>query len=68
MSMTDSEKRAYGRGYNTRASQWPKHKPPIPPDPIVGAMVSALRELRDEIDSQLAMFDDNDPLEIALAP
>ena len=49
--MTEGEKRAYGRGYNTGSRHgWPSHKPPTPPDPLVAALIEALKSLRDAAD------------------
>jgi hypothetical protein len=61
------EKKAYQRGFQ-RGSNWPLHKPPIPPEPVVAELVEALRALRDAVDGALASFDPDDPLNAALSP
>ncbi len=57
--MTMEERKAYQRGYQ-RASHWPDHKPPLPPNPILRDLVKAAMELRDCVDSQIAMLDPDD--------
>lgn len=66
--MNRDEVLAYKRGYNTSVRDWPKHRPPIPPDPVVGELVKALQELRDDVDSELACFAAEDEMVTALGP
>lgn len=68
MTMSRDEKLAYQRGYQNGAERWPLHKPPVPPQPVIALLVTALRGLRDECDSALAVFDKDDPLEKAIGP
>lgn len=68
MALTDAERRAYSRGYQVRAAQWPAHKPPIPPDPIVGSLVKALCELVAACDGELGTFDPQDELVLRMQP
>jgi hypothetical protein len=67
MAMNDDEKRCYARGYQ-RGHKWPEHKPPTPPDAVIAGLVEALKDLRDECDAALAMFDPDDPLEKQIGP
>lgn len=60
--MTDDERRAYARGYSATSRRWPAHRPPTPPDPVVGRLVSALRALRDAVDTSLATFPPDDEI------
>lgn len=53
MTMTDSERRAWGRGYNTGA-KWPPHLPPQPPNEIFAAVITAGRNMRGFLDTQIA--------------
>jgi hypothetical protein len=64
--MNDDEKRGYSRGYNTKANHWPAHRPPIPPHPVVAALMNALLALRDECDSTIATFGPDDELSLRL--
>jgi hypothetical protein len=66
--MSDEYKRGYSKAYNTRAKQWPAHRPPHPPTPQVAAMMTALQELRDAYDTICATFSEDDELVISLAP
>lgn len=67
MGMTDAEKRAYRRGYNARVhGNWPSHKPPTPPTPIVRNLMLALRGLRDSVDAACATFEPDDPFVLEL--
>lgn len=66
--MDDNYKRGYSRGYQLGGKRWPDHKPPVPPDEVMGPIVKALKELRDAIDGELAPFDADDPLNVALSP
>lgn len=65
--MTKDEQRAYARGYQ-RGAKWPDHKPPTPPDRVLRSLVRSLRELRDVVDSELATFGSDDPIEDRLGP
>lgn len=62
-----SEKNAYARGYQCGV-RWPLHKPPSPPQPVVGELVDALRAIRDAVDGELAKFDPDDDLNKRLDP
>jgi len=65
--VTEDEKRAYSKGYNAGVRhRWPAHKPPRPPEEIIAELIHTAQALRDAIDAQLAMFDDDDPLELAI--
>ncbi len=67
--MTRDEQRAYSRGYQAGIrGRWPEHKPPEPPNEIIAGIMHATSELRDAVDSQLAMFGDDDEINIALNP
>lgn len=67
--MTDSERRAYSRGYHAGSvGKWPAHRPPTPPVEAVAAIMTAAAKLRSAIDGELAKFDKDDPIELALAP
>lgn len=59
--MTDSYKIGYSRGYAAgQRRKWPEHRPPTPPDPIVGELVAAAQKLRDAADGELATLDPED--------
>jgi hypothetical protein len=65
MSNATPEQRAYSRGYAAAARKvrvWPPHKPPLPPDPIVGDLVKAAQELRDAVDGEMATFEEGDEM------
>jgi len=64
----DAYKRGYGKGYTRRADQWPEHRPPIPPEPVVAELMLALRALRDEADYMCATLDPGDEFEQRLGP
>jgi hypothetical protein len=66
--MTTEEKRAYQRGYNNRAHQWPEHKPPLPPNEIISGLMVALKNLRDAVDLELAKIDPEDEWTLILGP
>ena len=70
LSIEDRElKRAYSRGYNAgRAGYWPCHRPPLPPEPHVQALMEALSELRDVADTITAVLEPNDEFSIILGP
>lgn len=69
MTRTREESLAYARGYNTGSSgAWPKHRPPMPPDSIVGPMASAARALRDAVDFELATLSADDDIVLRLGP
>lgn len=57
---SEDYRKGYSKGYNTGTRNWPEHKPPFPPEPVVRELMEALRELRDHADSSLAQFDEND--------
>ena len=60
--MTREEKLAYSKGYNRgRIGVWPDHRPPRPPDEIVGPLVLALQNMRSALDGELATLDPDDP-------
>jgi hypothetical protein len=65
--VTRGEKLAYARGYSRcRSHGWPAHKPPTPPHPLVAALLLAARSLRDAVDTEMATFDPEDPVSLAL--
>lgn len=68
MPMTPNEKRAYSRGYTRGANQWPEHRPPLPPDPIIAGLMRAIQELRDECDGIRATLCDDDEFVLRLVP
>ncbi len=73
MTKTPEESRqyqiGYGRGYTAgRKGFWPDHRPPTPPGYVTGALVRALRRLRDAVDSTLATFDPEDEIVTELGP
>lgn len=53
---TSPTQKAYMRGYY-RGSKgaWPDHRPPLPPDTTIAAIIRCARALRDAVDGQLAM-------------
>lgn len=59
MGMKPGKSRAYQRGYHC-AAHWPDHKPPLPPNPLLSDLIQAATELRDCVDSQIAMLDPTD--------
>lgn len=65
MAMTIEEKRAYSRGY-CRGNRWPEHRPPVPPEEHVAALMTAARRLADAVDGQLAMLLEDDPWQESL--
>lgn len=67
--MTDSERRAYARGYAAGSRRgWPEHQPPTPPDKLIGRLVTALKDLRDANNAQLSVWDESDDLAKELSP
>ena len=63
MSVPGGERRAYSRGYNAGSiGRWPSHRPPRPPDEVVGPIIDAAQELRDAVDAELATFLDEDEI------
>lgn len=63
--------REYQRGYQNainRGRHWPDHRPPVPPDPIIARLMTALQELRDECDSMCATFSPDDEIVLAIGP
>lgn len=66
---TEDEKRAYAKGYNAgRRNDWPAHRPPVPPEPVLAALVKALSDLRDGVDGACATLDESDELTAQLSP
>jgi hypothetical protein len=70
---TREEKLAYQRGYNRgvncgKDNKWPDHIPPTPPDPVVGKMVEALKQLRMQYDWLCATFGPDDEIVTHLDP
>lgn len=60
---TIQERRAYSRGYYKGASgAWPPHKPPLPPNDLLAAFISAAQGLRDGFDSMCATFSEDDEI------
>ena len=51
--------RGYSRGY-VAGAKWPDHRPPCPPDAIVGLLHCALRNLRDVADGLVSTISDDD--------
>jgi hypothetical protein len=63
--MSDPTERArnYTRGYACAIRKaWPAHKPPTPPDAIIGPIFDAARAMRDEADAVLSGFEEADPI------
>lgn len=59
----------YSKGYHAGSRRyWPKHRPPTPPDEVIAAIVRASQDLRDAVDSQLAVLDEDDVLVKELGP
>jgi ribosome modulation factor len=66
--MTKEEQRAYQRGYATGIrGRWPAHRPPQPPNQVIANLLLALREIRDHLDTELAVIGDPE-WEAAFAP
>lgn len=66
---TSKRQLIYAKGYAAgQRRSWPEHKPPRPPDAIVSELQEALQQLRDDIDGELAKFDEDDELNIVLSP
>lgn len=60
-------RRRYSAGYAAGSKRaWHEHKPPLPPDEILSAIISAAGELRDGVDSYLACLDEEDDLQQSL--
>jgi len=52
--MTPEERVVYRRGYQTgKRNGWPDHKPPLPPDKILRAILVSSNSLRDEVSNWL---------------
>ncbi len=70
MSMGKDELRGYSKGYNAgrRKNQWPEHRPPTPPAPIVALLTQAASALRDECDSLCATLSEDDDFVRRLEP
>lgn len=71
--MTEPEERAYRRGYSRgynagRRGSWPDHVPPAPNVHVVQRMQSALEDLRNAVDGELALFDADDDMAVKLSP
>lgn len=67
--MSDAWKRAYGKGYNAGSrGAWPAHKPPVPPDEIIGPILRRCIALRDQVDASLATLCDDDDLVLEMSP
>lgn len=65
--MPDDERRGYQRGYNARGQGvWPAHRPPTPPNEIVGPFVTAMRSMRDRVDYWIAGMEQDDPMVVDL--
>lgn len=62
MTMTEGERKAYQRGYNTGRSSagWPDHLPPLPPNVIAREVLESALALRDIVDGFLASLDGDD--------
>ncbi len=59
MPRTYEEKLAYSRGYQAGSKgYWSENRPPHPPDERVREVIEAMQNLRDIIDNQLAMLND----------
>lgn len=59
--MTREERLAYQRGYAAGIKgKWPSHKPPYPPTKIIGELLRAIREIRDQLDAELAAISDEE--------
>jgi len=58
---------AYQRGY-ARATTWPDHIPPYPPEPVIAELMAALNECRDTMARELAMPAPDDEREAMLGP
>jgi hypothetical protein len=67
MPLSDEERRCYQRGYQ-RGARWPLHSPPLPPDEIASKIIDAAMKLRNAVDGQLAMFDEDDEMAATLYP
>jgi hypothetical protein len=67
--MTRDEQNAYSKGYAAGSrGRWPLHRPPLPPDEIVRAIVEPARALRDAADSLVAILDEGDEFAKKLGP
>ena len=67
--MPTDYQRGYSRGYYAGSSgKWPDHRPPVPPDGLVGELVRAMQALRDGVDSELATLPEDDPWQEKLGP
>lgn len=66
---TPAEQLAYMRGYNAgRNRQWPEHRPPVPPDGEMRALLLAAMELRDATDNFTGGLMPDDDFCIVLDP
>jgi len=67
--MTPEESRAYSRGYSAGSrGHWPLHRPPVPPHKVVSRLMTAARDLRDEVDGTLATLCEDDEWQEPLGP
>ena len=65
----DDYKKAYSKGYSAGSRHsWPLHKPPEPPNEVVARLMACVSKLRDGVDGQLALFDEDDDIVIVLGP
>lgn len=54
--------RGYGAGYYRGGqNRWPLHRPPHPPQEMVRRLMETAMALRDAVDGELAMLDEEDP-------
>ena len=67
--MTRDERRAYSKGYlaGSRHS-WPAHRPPVPPEPVLGRLIIAVQKLRDAADNICATLCEEDEFVAELGP
>ena len=64
---TPEERNAYAKGYYAGCrNRWPAHRPPTPPNGLVAGLVDAAMNLRDAVDSYLAVSDEEDELQKTL--
>lgn len=68
--MSNRERKlGYARGY-WKGSQgaWPNHRPPVPPDEIIGPIVRAAQSLRDAADRICATVSEDDEFAAEVSP
>lgn len=69
MARTNDEKRAYMRGYYAASRHWwPGHRPPLPPDEVIGPILKAAQDLRDALDAEIVTFLDDEPIVEKISP